>query len=114
MEEQLRKLQAEMEAMRQMMQQQAAQAVEQAQNMNHMQSNMQQAISRAERAESKRSDVLKIAAKLAGSSGGDLVDTRGVGQPCKFSVKRDQDFSEWDHKFRTSKILGAKYGPDIQ
>ena len=105
-------LKAEMDNMRQLMQQQVAHVAEQTQAMLSMNSNLQQAMARAERAESERSDMLKIAAKLASSSGGELVDTRGVGQPFKFSGKRDQDFAEWDHKMRT--FLGAKFGSDIQ
>jgi len=55
----------------------------------------------------------RIAAKLAEGSGGnsDLVDCRGVGQPFKYTGRKDQDFSEWDHKFRI--FVAAKFGQDI-
>ena len=112
MEEQLKQLRAEIDSVRQLMQQQAAQVAEQTQAMQSMTTTLQQAIARAERAESERGDMLKIAAKLASSSGGELVDTRGVGQPSKFSGRKDQDFAEWDHKVRT--FLVAKFGGDIQ
>ena len=88
MEEQLRQLRTEMESMRQQMQQQAVQVTEQAKVMQSMTTNLQQAIARAEKAESERGDILKIAAQLASSSGGELVDTRGVGLPFNFSGRK--------------------------
>ena len=40
-----------------------------------------------------------------------MVDSQGVGQPFKFSGKSDQDFAEWQHKFKT--FVKAKFGEEI-
>eukprot|EP00975_Prorocentrum_lima_P039258 8247809-Prorocentrum_lima.AAC.1 len=64
---------------------------------------------RAEAAEQERSDVIRMAAEAARRSerGEEIVDIRGVGQPFKFSGKRDskgapdQDFAEWSLKMMT-------------
>jgi len=46
----------------------------------------------------------RIAARLA--EGSDILDNRGVGQPFKYTDKKDQDFAKWNRKSRT--FVGAK------
>lgn len=53
---------------------------------------------------------LRLAASVG--AGKDLVDTKGVGQPFKFSGKSDQDFSAWQFKFKT--FVKAKFGNDVE
>ena len=36
-----------------------------------------------------------------------IVDTKGVGQPFKYTGKKDTDFAEWVHKFTT--FIEAKF-----
>ena len=78
------------------------------QQMMQLQHQLQDAFGRAARAEEERS----IALRLAGSQKSELVDTKGVGQPFKFSGKSDQDFSEWVYKFKT--FAKAKFGGDVE
>ena len=59
------------------------------------------------RAEEESNPGLKLAARKSE----DLVDSKCVGQPFKFSGKTGQDFSEWSHKFKT--FVKAKYGEEI-
>lgn len=95
--------------------QQLRNAVEQQQNVLQQQqtqlgsltTQLADAVQRAQQAEADRSRLIEIAA----SRQGELVDTKGVGQPFKFSGKSDNDFSEWNHKMLT--FLRAKYGPSI-
>lgn len=72
-----------------------------------MSAQLKSATERANRADEDRSRLIELATK-----GGGLVDTKGVGQPFKYSGKIDQDFSEWDHKMIT--FLRAKYGANIE
>ena len=64
---------------------------------------------RLQRAEEERSIAMRLAAQAQSSQ--ELVDTKGVGQPFKFSGRPDQDFAEWDHKMKT--FLRAKFGPEL-
>lgn len=75
--------------------------------MNAMQLQLNDSLTRMQRAEEERNMVLKLAAKKTE----DLIDSKGVGQPFKFSGKSDQDFSEWNHKFKT--FMRAKYGDEV-
>ena len=64
---------------------------------------------RAVRAEADRETMVRLFGPKSGGS--ELVDTKGVGQPFKYSGKSDQDFSEWSHKMVT--FLRAKYSSDV-
>ena len=75
--------------------------------MTQMQTQLNEATARMLRAEEERNLTLKLAARKSE----DLVDSKGVGQPFKFSVKTGQDFSEWSHKFKA--FVKAKYGDEI-
>lgn len=81
--------------------------IRQEQIVNAMQLQLNDSLTRMQRAEEERNMVLKLAAKKTE----DLIDSKGVGQPFKFSGKSDQDFSEWNHKFKT--FMRAKYGDEV-
>eukprot|EP00435_Cladocopium_sp_Y103_P028725 s170_g7.t1 len=81
--------------------------VRQEQIVNAMQGQLNEATTRMQRAEEERNMVLKLVTKKTE----DLIDSKGVGQPFKFSGKTDQDFSEWNHKFKT--FMRAKYGDEV-
>lgn len=74
-----------------------------------MRREMEQNNVRLQRAEEERAIALKLASQA--QSAQELVDTKGVGQPFKFSGRPDQDFAEWDHKMKT--FLRAKFGVEI-
>eukprot|EP00435_Cladocopium_sp_Y103_P048628 s1265_g14.t1 len=74
-----------------------------------MRREMDQNNARLQRAEEERSIALRLASQAQSSQ--ELVDTKGVGQPFKFSGRPDQDFAEWDHKMKT--FLRAKFGVEI-
>ena len=77
--------------------------------MSMMQAQLAEATTRMARAEEERNLALKLASKKTE----DLVDLKGVGQPLvKFSGKSDQDFAEWQHKFKT--FVKAKFGEDVE
>ena len=71
---------------------------------------VQSAETRAQNAEAERS--LVIRALGSSDQSGGLIDTKGVGQPFRYSGKQDQDFAEWDHKMMT--YLRAKYGASVE
>ena len=79
----------------------------QQQQMETFTTQLQNAERRVLQAEEERT----LALRLAASSQGGLIDTKGVGQPFKFSGKSDQDWGEWVHKFKT--FVRAKYGGDV-
>ena len=93
-------LQAQLQVQQEMM-------LRQDQQMQQIQAQFADTVARMHRAEEERSLALKLAAKKSD----DLVDSKGVGQPFKFSGKQDQDFAEWQHKFRT--FMKAKYGHEV-
>lgn len=97
----LLQIQAQMQVQQDMM-------LRQEQQIQMLQEQFQQATLRLQKAEEERS----IALRLAGSRGDSLVDSKGVGQPFKFSGKPDQDFAEWVHKFKT--LLKAKFGEPVE
>ena len=39
----------------------------------------------------------RIAAKVAARDDGDTIDNKALGQPFKYTGKKDTDFAEWDH-----------------
>lgn len=53
----------------------------------------------------EKNALIKLAQRI---SDPDIVDIKGVGQPFKYTGKKDHDFSEWSHKFRT--FIAAKFG----
>ncbi|CAE8666137.1 unnamed protein product, partial [Polarella glacialis] len=74
---------------------------------------------RAEAAERERTQVIQLAASQVGRRDGDsILDGRGVGQPFKFTGKRDakgkpeQDFAAWSLKMVT--FLKAKFSGDVE
>ena len=76
-------------------------------------------LARLQLAEQERADALTIAAAAAASfggaggngSGGDMVDSKGVGQPGKLATKKD-DYAEWGHKF--TNFVKVKCGAEIE
>lgn len=98
-------------------QQQAQSQLQEAMSMlNSLTGQLNEAMSRAQSAEQERRDALRIAAASLGHESGSfqssIVDSKGVGQPFKYSGGSDQDFSEWSHKVTT--YLKAKFGADIE
>lgn len=87
------------------MQQQQTQMQQQAGQLQMMMNQLADAQTRTERAEEERYLAMRMLSQRQGTE--ELVDTKGVGQPFKFSGKADQDFAEWDHKMKT--FLRAKY-----
>ena len=83
--------------------------IQQQTQMQQVMARLTESNTRAERAEEERYLAMKLLSQRQGAE--DLVDTKGVGQPFKFSGKTDQDFAEWDHKMKT--FLRAKYGPEL-
>eukprot|EP00972_Heterocapsa_arctica_P111313 16388355-Heterocapsa_arctica.AAC.1 len=69
---------------------------------------VQEALGRAERVEEKRASVVRLVKRLADP---DIVDGKGVGQPFKYTGRKDQDFSEWSYKMST--FVMGKYGERI-
>ena len=61
----------------------------QEQVVNAMQLQLNESLTRMQRADEERNLALKLAARKTE----DLIDSKGVGQPFKFSGKSDQDFS---------------------
>ena len=80
----------------------------QEQQVTQLQAQLLEASTRLVRAEETRNLVLCMAAKKEEG----LVDSTGVGQPFKLSGKSDQDFAEWQHKFKA--FMKAKYGEEVE
>ena len=70
---------------------------------------MTEAVARANRAVEERAAVIRLAQRLGDR---DIVDSKGVGQPFKFTGEKDQDFSEWSRKTRT--FVMAKFGDKVE
>ena len=52
-------------------------------------------------AEQGRADMARIAERLAArADDGDIIDNEALGQPFKYTGKKDSDSAEWDHKVR--------------
>ena len=102
MNQQIQSLRAAIEAQQLALQQQTT-------LMGQMSAAIQSAEERAIRAEAERARVIELVSSVKKE---ELVDTKGVGQPFKYSGKLDQDFSEWDHKMVT--FLRAKYGSSVE
>ena len=57
------------------------------------------ATTRAQAAEQERADMAIIAAKIAArADDGDIIDNEALGQPFKYTDKKDSDLGEGDHK----------------
>ena len=97
----LTEMQAQMQLQQEMLLRQQAQ-------MNEFATQLQQAQQRVQQAEEERLLALRLAANASRT---DLIDTKGVGQPFKFSGKSDQDYGEWVHKFKT--FVRAKFGVEV-
>lgn len=100
-EQTLTEMQAQMQLQQEMLLCQQAQ-------MTDFAAQLQQAEQRVQQAEEERLMALRLAANATRT---DLVDTKGVGQPFKFSGKSDQDYGEWVHKFKT--FVRAKFGVEV-
>ena len=70
---------------------------------------VQEAEARVTKSEEERTAMYKLVSRLADS---DIVDSKAVGQPFKFTGKKDSDFSEWSHKLKT--FILAKYGEKME
>ena len=54
----------------------------------------------------------RIAAKLAArADDGDIIDNKALGQPFKYTFKKDSDLAECDHKVRI--FMGARFGQEV-
>eukprot|EP00435_Cladocopium_sp_Y103_P074892 s153_g52.t1 len=83
--------------------------LQQEQRLGQLQTQLLETAQRLVKAEEERNLVLRLAARKSDEG---LVDSKGVGQPFKFSGKSDQDFAEWQHKFKT--FMKAKFGEEVE
>ena len=104
----------QMEEMRQRMLQQDQQLAALTQQLSDTNARAEAIAARAAQSDMEKREMMNLmtqfAAQMTTGSAGSSVDKRGVGQPWKFTGKRDQDFSEWEFKFRN--FIRASYGAD--